>query len=238
MADSPWQRLLLKLRNNAPGLDPAVLSYVNRSYPNNLNFSVRGRRLVPHRQLARRGAALARHYPKPLTSLLDLSSSKGYFVLAAAQQTGCSHALGIDVFEHDVTVSRTLASHLKIPNARFEVLKLHELAATIDKFGGPFDVALLVNTYQYLFFGSDRTADCYESHERIFELIRQTCRGRLIFNNRTELKDCQNKEAVARAGARADEYTTEKILGAAGKFFKPVVQDVLGRYPLWVLEAK
>lgn len=238
MADSLWQKLLLKLRNDAPGLDPAVLSYVNRSYPNNLNFSIRGRQLVPHRQLARRGAALMGHYPKPLTSLLDLSSSKGYFVLAAAQQPECRRALGIDVFEHDISVSRTLASHLQIPNTRFEVLKLHELAASIGKFGGPFDAALLVNTYQYLFFGSDRAADCYESHERIFELIRQTCSGRLIFNNRTELKDCQNREAVARAGARANDYTTEKILAAAGKYFKPVVQDVLGRYPLWVLEAK
>ena len=45
---------MLKLRNDAPGLDPAVLSYVNRSYPNNLNFSIRRRQLVPHRQLARR----------------------------------------------------------------------------------------------------------------------------------------------------------------------------------------
>ena len=238
MADSLWHKLLLKLRNDAPGLDPAVLSYVNRSYPNNLNFSIHGRQLVPHRQLARRGAALTRHYPTPLTSLLDLSSSKGYFVLAAAQQAGCRRALGIDVFEHDITISRTLASHLQIQSAQFEVLKLHELAATIGKFGGPFDAALLVNTYQYLFFGSDRAADCYESHERIFELIRQTCSGRLIFNNRTELKDCQNREAVARAGARAQEYTAEKILAAAEKFFRPVVQDVLGRYPLWVLEAK
>lgn len=238
MADSLWQKLLLKLRNDAPGLDPAVLSYVNRSYPNNLNFSIRGRQLVPHRQLARRSAALTGHYPRPLTSLLDLSSSKGYFVLDAARRPECSRTLGIDVFEHDISVSRTLASHLQVPNARFEALKLHELAASIGKFGGRFDAALLVNTYQYLFFGSERAADCYESHENIFELIRQTCSGLLIFNNRTELKDCQNKEAVARAGERAKKYTSEKILVAAERFFKPVVRDVLGRYPLWVLEAK
>lgn len=238
MADSLWRKILLKLRNHAPGLDPAVLSYVNRSYPNNLNFSIRGRRLVPHRQLARRCARLGAHYSSPLTSLLDLSCSKGYFVLAAAQQPGCQRALGIDVFEHDVTVSRTVASHLQIPNARFEVLKLHELAERLAEFGGPFDTVLLVNTYQYLFFGGDRAAHCYESHQRIFDLIRQTCRGRLIFNNRTELKDCQNEEAVARAGARANEYEPAKILAAAGQFFRPVAQEVLGRYPLWVLEAK
>lgn len=238
MADSLWQKLMLKLRNDAPGLDPAVLSYVNRSYPNNLNFSIRRRQLVPHRQLARRSAVLTSHYPRPLTSLLDLSSSKGYFVLDAARRPECSRALGIDVFKHDISVSRTLADHLQIPNARFEALKLHELAATIGSYGGRFDAALLVNTYQYLFFGSDRSEDCYESHERIFELIRQTCGGLLIFNNRTEVKDCQNRDAVARAGERAKEYTSEKILAAAEKFFKPVVQDVLGRYPFWVLQAK
>jgi hypothetical protein len=238
MANSLWQHWLLKWRNDAPGLDPQVLSYVNRSYPSNHDFSIRGQRLVPHRQLARRGSILSRHYPRPLTDLLDLSCSKGFFVLAAAQQPQCDRALGIDIFEHDVTVSRTLAEYLQLPKARFEKLRLHELSGSIGDFGGPFSTVLLVNTYQYLFFGSDRAADCYLDHDHIFHLIRQVCSGRLIFNNRTELKDCQNQEAVARAGERAKEYETAKLIAAAGLYFKLVTKEVLGRYPLLVFEAK
>lgn len=238
MADSFWQRCLFRWRNDAPGLDAEVLSYINRSYPNNHNFGVRGEQLMPHRQLAHRSKALRRFYAHPQSRLLDLSSSKGFFVLEAAQQAGCTSALGIDVFEHDILVSRTLAKHLHLPNARFEVMRLHELSDRIAEFGGPFDTVLLVNTYQYLFFGSARAADCYLDHDRIFASIRRACSGRLIFNNRIELDDCQNREAVARAGEQAKEYETGKIMAAAERYFTLVAKRVIGRYPLLVFEAK
>lgn len=45
--------------------------------------------------------------------------------------------------------------------ARFERLHLHELVERIDEFGGPFQTVLLVNAYQHLIFGSERSPVCY-----------------------------------------------------------------------------
>ena len=222
-----------------PELSSDVGVYLGDSYPSNQNYRIVDGRLVPKCKLSMRLKKLLPLYPQPLTSLLDVGCSKGYFVLAAASQPRCERALGIDIDRRDLDACEAVREHLAVQGARFENLRLHELADRIDEFGGPFQTVLLVNVYQYLYFGSSRSADCYLCHDEILRLIREICAGRLIFNNRTDLERVQDYcKNVAREKGYAEKYTTEHILAAASKYFRVTSLGKLGRYPLWALDAR
>src|SRR5262249_1649178 len=174
-------------------LSDDMRTFLSDSYPRNHTFAPVADRLVPHRKLAVRLAGLSRYYPSPLTSLLDLSCSKGFFVFHAAAQESCQRALGIDLSDECLAACRRLKTgFIRREHVRFERLTLPEMAARIDEFGGPFQTALLVNTYQYLFFGSTVAPAVGQDHCDIFRLLRSVCSGRLIFHNRLALADLQS----------------------------------------------
>jgi hypothetical protein len=115
---------------------------------------------------------------------------------------------------------------------------LPELAEQIDDFGGPFQTVLLLNTYQYLFFGSTVAPAVGQDHAEIFRLLRRVCSGRLVFHNRLALEDLQSdpQERASRAGTGA-LYNPEAIRQAAEEFFRvTVLRRWLGR-PVWLLDA-
>ena len=121
---------------------------------------------------------------------------------------------------------------------RFKQLQLHELADSINEFGGPFQTVLLVNSYQYLYFGSSRSPECYRDHETIFGLIRQVCSGRVLFSNRTELGELQRScQAEAMKIGHQAHYTEEKILDAASRFFHVRPYGRIGKWPFWLLDV-
>jgi hypothetical protein len=186
---------------------------------------------------ARRIAAL---YPRPLTSLLDLSCSKGYFVFDAADRPACRRAMGVDVYGPDIEACRAVDQFRRGQgqgrgHTSFECLPLHELATRIDSFGGAFQTTLLVNTYQYMYFGSGR-ARGYLDHDVIFSHLNRVCGETLIFANRIEVEECQNTAEVAAAGPRcAADYARAPILAAAARHFDVVPAAPLGRYPVWRL---
>jgi hypothetical protein len=174
-----------------------------------------------------------------LTSLADLSCCKGYFVVTAAQEPQCQRALGIDIHPPDLDACRAVQAHLGLDRAEFVQARLHELAENIEQFGGAFQTVLLINTYQYLYFGSPRSADCYLSHDEIFSRLRRICAGRLIFNNRTEFDRVQSYcRQVGREHGLEREYRTERILQAASKYFRVTQHGRVGRYPLWALDVR
>jgi hypothetical protein len=221
------------------GLPADVRAFLRRSYPSNHCYWLAHGRLRPTRQLAARYRALSRLYPAQLTSLLDLSCCKGYFVLEGAQRATCDRALGIDVGEKYLRSCRLVQEALGASGAQFARLHLHELAERIQQFGGPFQTVLLVNTYQYLFFGSRGCGQAYLDHRRIFRLIREVCAERLIFNNRTELADCHaDVQAAADRCGEHPSYSTATILAAAREYFDVEMLGDLGRYPLWLLRAR
>ncbi len=221
-----------------PGLPSDVADYVVGSYPQNHNYIVRQGRLVPRHKLKVRFEQLAEAYPDPLESLLDLSCSKGFFVLDAASREPCERTLGIDIDQRELEVCRSVGRFLGCRESRFEKLNLHELADSIDDFGGPFQTVLLVNSYQYLYFGSSRSPDCYRDHETIFGLIRRVCSGRVLFSNRTELKQLQRTcQAESIKTGRQAEYTEAKILDAASHHFRVVPHGRIGKWPFWLLDV-
>ncbi len=222
-----------------PPLDPEVARYVASSYPHNLDYRVVGGKLWPRWRLWRRFHRLARGYAEPLTELLDLSSSKGYFVLEAAARPECQRALGIDVHAPDLAASRAVARHLGLERASFQPLVLSQLATNLHTFGGPFETALLVNTYPYLFFGSDRSDDHVPDHDELFRLLAEVCSQRLVFSNRVELERCPRhiQERAHQLGL-AKDFRPDWIRAACERYFEVEEQRPLGRIPLWYLTRR
>jgi len=224
----------------AANLPAEVQSFVSDSYPHNHTYTPLEDRLMPSPKLAVRVAGLAHYYPRPLESLLDLSCSKGFFVFHAAAQESCQRALGIDLSDECLNACRLLNSRFsRKERVDFARLTLRELAGQIDEFGGPFQTVLLVNTYQYLFFGSSVAPAVGHDHREIFRLLRRVCAGRLVFHNRLALSDLQSEpqERAARAGTGM-LYSPEAIRQAAEEFFKvTALRRWLGR-PVWLLDAR
>lgn len=217
-----------------------VQNSVRDAYPSNHNFTAAGDRLIPSRQLAHRVRHFRSHYADPLRSMLDLSCSRGFFLFDAAEEQTCERVLGLDLCDQTLDVCRELIKYYNRPE-RVSVAKLtlSELAARIDEFGGPFDTVLLVNTYQYLFFGSSISPALSHDHCEIFRLIRKVCQGRVIFHNRITFERVQKHVRDAADGARWQSiYTPQAIRASASEFFRVTETPVWGGHPMWLLDAK
>ncbi len=224
----------------ATALPADVLTFVSDSYPSNHTYTPVADRLVPRRKLAVRVAGLSRYYPAPVTSLLDLSCSKGFFVFHAAACETCDRALGIDLSDECLEACRLLNSGFdRRERVRFERLTLPELSGRIAEFGGPFQTVLLINTYQYLFFGSTVAPAIGQDHREILRLLRTVCSGRLVFHNRLSLADLQSepRERASRAGT-GRLYHPQAIREAAEEFFRVTALGRWLRRPVWLLDAK
>jgi hypothetical protein len=220
-----------------PPLPEDIVAQLAGSYPNNHNYRIKRGKLAPTCRLAVRHHRISALYPKPLTSLLDLSASKGYFVLEAAQRPECRRAMGIDVVDEPLVAASYVRDYLGLDNARFARMRLDLLARRIGEFGGPFQTVLLINTYQYLYFGDKH--EPFESHQAIFSAIHKICAGRVIFNNRLEVDHCQGAiQKIAHETGRAGDYRTERVRAAAEEFFTVDIRGRLGRYPFWVLTPR
>jgi hypothetical protein len=225
-------------RKNDSSPRKQYLSYLKASYPNNHNYKVKKNKLIPSRELNKRYKRVRELLPNPLTSLVDIGSSKGFFVFAASEDLHCSRCLGIDVYQHDIDVCHWLKDYLHNDKVRFEFMRLHELAERIDEFGGPFQTVIMLNMYQYLYFGSVRCPERYLDHDEIFKYLRKICSERIIFNNRINVADCQNVEQIDKASEHSQNYSEEKLIAAASKYFHVVPHGTIGHYPLWTMDVK
>lgn len=212
--------------------------YAENSYPSNHAYKITQQKtLLPKKKLAARYRQISRLYPEKLESLADIGCSKGYFNFAAAKKPHCQRSLGIDVVEDCIHHCLAIKNYLGSENTEFSLLKLHELSESINDFGGPFQVVLVINLYQYLYFGSDYSSACYLNHDEIFKYLRNICSQRIIFNNRITTEDAQNKEQIFINAKEANHYTEEKVLEAASKYFTVSKHGKIGRYPLWALDV-
>lgn len=221
----------------AAPLTPQTHAYLAGAYPANHAYRVKSGRLRPSFKLWRRRRKIEALYPKPLTSLLDLSCSKGFFVLDAARRPACERALGIDVHTPDLDAAEAVRAHLELERAQFESLRLDALCERLHEFGGPFQTVLLINTYPYLYFGSRRSEQSYPDHARLFEMLRAVCGGRLIFSNRVSLARCpRHIQDLACARGLEASYDESAIRRAAQKHFRLAEHGQLLRgIPLWSL---
>ena len=216
--------------------DKKTLDYLESSYPSNHNYVLKQGKLIALGKLARRYQDISIHYPEGMQSLLDTSCSKGYFNFDAVQSYSCKRSMGIDVVENELEACAAVKKYLNEEITNFEEMRLHDLASRIDEFGGPFDTALVINCYQYLYFGSSRFNASYMSHNSIFSDLRKVCDGRVIFSNRIEVKHLQEYPEKKFKGMK-ELYDEQTIYAAASKYFEVKRVGKLGRYPLWTLDA-
>ena len=152
-----------------------------------------------------------------------------------AARSGATRVLGIDVADQDLAASRAALDTLGHQAVLLRRAHLHELVATDPP---PFDLALLVNTYQYLFFGSRREPHGYRSHTAIWDHLAALVRpgGVLVFSNRVTLARCPNnvKERAEELGI-GHLYHEDAIRAAAERHFTIEERGKLGRIPLWRL---
>jgi hypothetical protein len=221
-------------------LSTEVRESVCDSYPPNHNFTILGDKLVPSRKLASRLAHFRPYYRTPLVNLLDLSCSKGFFLFDAASDDSCQLALGIDLCPKTLDICRALRSHFHHPGRiGVEQLTLAELAGRVEEFGGPFENVLLVNTYQYLFFGSSIAPALSHDHHEIFRFLRRVCCGRVIFHNRISFSRVQKhiRDSLP-AGDWTQLYSPQAIRSAASQYFQITETPVWGGHPVWILDVK
>ncbi len=215
------------------------LNLALRGYPENHNYKIRGGTLAPCMNLHRRWRIIAPLLPNPLTSLLDIGSSKGFFVLSAARREGCERAVGIDVHEPFIRTSNEVRDFLKQPNATFHLAGLKQVADDPAQFGGPFQTVMLLNVYHYLYWGSGLDSTACRDHAKLFSRLAKVCVQRLIFSSPLEVPECPGEiQRLAEQSGGGAEYTAEKFLAAARKFFEVREVGRSGRRPVFSMEKR
>lgn|SRR3990167_1135652 len=212
-------------------------NHIKNGYPSNHTYKIKQGKLLPDRQLARRYRTIYGLYPVELTSLAEISCSKGFFVFSASHIPACTRTLGIDINQYDLDVCRWVKEKIN-SRAIFKNIRLHELAERIDEFGGPFQTVLVINTYQYLYFGSIYFPEAYLDHDLIFKSLRKICKGRVIFNNRIQLSDCQNVDQIKDASHHSEHYNESKVREVASQYFTLSDHGKIGKYPLLTFDVE
>lgn len=209
------------------------INHIENGYPSNHTYRIKNKILVPKYKLASRFKKINQLFPTNLTSILEIGCSKGFFIFSGSNNPHFTRGLGIDVDAYNIETCNWVKEKINNRTTQFKNISLEELVENIDHFGGPFQTILIINTYQYLYFGSDPYPKCYLDHDTIFKQLRKICSGRIIFNNRIDLADCQNIDRIEKAPPLSvSNYSKEKALEIAAKYFVVKEHGSIGRYPL------
>jgi SAM-dependent methyltransferase len=138
---------------------------------------------------------------------LDIGCNAGYFVILA-KQLGAKEAIGIDKEPKYLDIAREVAQVVKV-KVKFEEEMFSEYLLRL----GVFDVINLCSLYHYIFMD-------IKSHDTIFRILSLMTEN-LFFENALGLDDPVVSEYANKPGYEflKTEYTKEKILEAAGKYF-------------------
>jgi hypothetical protein len=223
----------------APQIE-AVLNLQLRRAISNHQYRLVRRRLVPSFQLYERLRLVARAYPQPLRSFLDIGCCHGLYVMDAVTRLGCPRAVGIDVYEPFVATAREVGQYLRLQEAAFHLASLQQVSDDPPQFGGPFQAVLLIGTYHYLFWGSDHCPTAYYDHAEIFRRLASVCTDRLIVSGRLTMARALRVIADRLPLGKGDPstYTMGAFLRNAGKFFDVQHLGYLGVDPLFVMTKR
>jgi len=129
-------------------------------------------------------------------------------------------AVGIDVHEPFVAVSSRVSRHLGMDNTAFYHADLQAVSDRPESFGGPFQVVVMLNTYHYAYWGSERYPNAFHDHREILRCLSRICTDRVVFSARLEVDRLPSfvRERAMTSG-QADNYTTDHFLATATEFF-------------------
>lgn len=230
----PW------LRHGRGVPDPARDGFSNADlcgYPNNHNYVIDDGRVIPSFDLFWRSSILSTLYTDPIESLLDIGSCKGWFVLDAASRSATNRAVGIDIYPPFVELAKKVADFRGCEGAVFHTAFLRELFTHPEKFGAPFRNILIINTYHYLFWGSNLSPERFGNHEEIIAGLAGICSDRVIFANPLSVADVpgETRRIAVSDPERGKDYTPDAFLAAAAKHFEVENHGTIGKRNLLVL---
>jgi hypothetical protein len=191
-------------------------------------------------QMDQRWRFVQRLYPAALTSLLDIGCCRGWFVIKAAMEPTCERATGVDVVQGFIDAANDAKRELELEKAQFEFAFLDDIAADATRFRTPYQTILLLNTYHYMFWGSNYSGKHWADHDYLWQTLASICTDRVIFMSPLEVSDCPSdiRERAAEHPDWAARYTSEQVLASAGKFFDVSLETYLGLRPLYLLRRK
>ena len=195
--------------------------------------------LAPASEPKERDRLVSQQIPKNCESFLDIGSCKGYYVCKTARNAHCKVAAGIDIHKPFIDASEEVSRYLGLRNTHFYLTDIDKLSDDPEAFGGPFQVILLIGTYQYLFWGSGLNMKAFYSHREILSRLAGICTKRLILSARLEARWLSGGiKEKAELLKKKIPYNTSNFLEAAGEFFRINKTGYLGKYPLFVMEKK
>jgi len=206
-------------------------------HPSNHNYFIYNKKLFPRFQLFERFQLITSLFPEKLESFLDIGSCRGFYVFRAADHPTCNLPIGIDIYEPFITISQKIKAYLSVEKVQFHLATLDEVCNNLESYGGPFQVVLLVGTYHYLFWGSEKCSNAYHSHREILSRLSAICSDRVIFSARLETNRLSNSiKDRAEMNKNKYAYTTHDFLKFAEEYFEVYKAGYLGRYLLLVMK--
>lgn len=182
---------------------------------------------------------IAKLYPEPLISLLDIGCCRGWFVLKAAQRPSCEKATGIDVVEGFIDAADEAKVELKLQGkVDFHYAFLDDVLNDPQKFRTPYQTVILINTYHYMYWGSAYSPRHWPDHEFLIKSLAGICTDRMIFMTPLEVDECP-ADIAERAVANPEwgkNYTTAKFLEIAGRYFDVSHHSYMGERPLYLMK--
>ena len=192
-------------------------------------------------QMDQRWKIVANLYPERLTSLLDIGCCRGWFVIKAAMRPECEKALGIDVVQGFIDSANEAKNALNLGDkVMFDYAFLDDVANNPAKYRTPYQTIVLLNTYHYMYWGSGYSDKHWADHEYLLGTLAGICTDRVIFMSPLEIEHCPSD--IARRARQhpewAPNFTTEKFLEVAGKYFDVTHEGYLGIRPLYLMKKK
>jgi hypothetical protein len=207
--------------------------------PSNHRYAVRGGSLIPSFQLHERWRHVDATLPERPETFIDIGCCYGYYVLETARRPGCNLAVGVDVHRPFLSAAEKAGILLRLPNVAFHRAYLDEIAADPARYGGPFEVASVLGTYHYIFWGSTRSDHALRSHERILSCLSEITTGYVLLSARLELHHLpRTVKTWAYASPEADTYNAKSFLRAAESIFDVRQVGLMGSYPLFLMRKR
>jgi hypothetical protein len=191
-------------------------------------------------QMDLRWGIVSRLYPEKLTSLLDIGCCRGWFVIRAAMLPECERALGIDVVQGFIDSANEAKRLLNLDKAQFDYAFLDDLAGNPQKYQTPYQTIVLLNTYHYMYWGSYYSPKHWADHEFLVRTLWEMCTDRVIFMSPLEVRECPSDigKLAQEHPDWAAQFTSERFLEVAGRYFDVSLKTYLGVRPLYLMKKK
>jgi hypothetical protein len=161
--------------------------------------------------------------------------------LQAALRPECERSIGIDVIPEFIEAANEGARLLGVSNkTRFAHAFMDDLEADRAGYGLPVQTILLINTYHYMYWGSYLSPKHWPDHDYILRTLAGMCTDRMIFMTPLEVDECPSdigRKAVEHPDWAA-QYTEEKFLDVASRFFDVTLETYLGLRPLYLMRKR